>query len=110
MRNSLIVLFLFISFTISGATYYIDPAGNDSNSGSSSAPWKTLAYACSKATAAGDIIHVNAGNYTETNQCVLAVGVSIEGIGVTSHIISRVTFTRNGDLSGAAITCSSASE
>ncbi len=110
MRNSLIVLFLFISFTISGATYYIDPSGNDFNSGSSSSPWKTLAYACSKATASGDIIHVNAGTYTETNQCVLAVGVSIEGNGVTSHIISRVTFTRFGDLSGAAITCSSASE
>src|SRR5664279_4724355 len=66
--------------------------------------------ACSKATASGDIIHVNTGTYTETNQCVLAVGVSIEGNGVTSHIISKVVFTRSGDLSGAAITCSSASE
>ena len=101
MRNSLIVLFLFISFTISGATYYIDPAGNNSNSGSGSAPWKTLAYACSKATAAGDIIHVNAGTYLETTQCVLAVGVSIEGVGATSIIKSH--YVGGSDMNSALI-------
>ena len=110
MKNAIIIIFLFINITLSGATYYISPGGSDSNAGSSSAPWKTLAYACSKATASGDIIHVNAGSYVETNQCFLAVGVSIEGNGVTSHIISEVVFTRSGDLSGAAITLSSASE
>ena len=107
MRLSSVLVLLLLNLTLSGATYYIDPAGNDSNSGSSSSPWKTLAYACSKATSSGDIIHVNAGTYLETNQCVLAVGVSIEGVGVTSWIKSHVTFTRSGDLSGAAITCSS---
>ena len=110
MRLSSVLVLLLLNLTLSGATYYIDPAGNDSNTGSSSSPWKTLAYACSKATASGDIIHVNAGTYTETNQCVLAVGVSIEGVGVTSHIISKVVFTRSGDLTGAAITLSSGSE
>src|ERR1035437_673568 len=90
MRNSIILLLLCYSLSISGATYYIDPSGNDSNNGSSGSPWKTLAYACSKATSSGDVIHVNAGTYTETAQSMLAVGISIEGAGVTSIIQSRV--------------------
>jgi hypothetical protein len=113
MRNALILLFplLAISLTVSGATYYISPRGSDANSGSSSAPWKTLAYACSKATATGDIIHVNAGTYLETIQCVLAVGVSIEGDGVTSYIKSHYASIRGGSgISGAAINLTSASQ
>jgi hypothetical protein len=91
MKNSLIILLLLLLSTTIGATnYYIDPSGSDSNSGSSSSPWKTLSYACSKATTSGDIIHVNAGTYTETVQSALAVGVSIEGVGVTSIIKSHV--------------------
>ena len=90
MRNSFVLLLICFNLTISGATYYIDPSGKNTNNGSSSSPWNTLAYACSKATASGDIIHVNAGIYTETAQSVLAVGVSIEGAGVTSVIKSHV--------------------
>jgi len=75
---------------MTGTTYYLDPSGNDSNNGSNSSPWKTLAYACSKATISGDIIHVNAGTFTETIQSSLAVGVSIEGVGVNSIILSHV--------------------
>src|ERR1035437_2124254 len=88
MRNSIILLLLCYSLSISGATYFIDSSGNDSNNGSSGSPWKTLAYACSKATSSGDVIHVNAGTYTETVQSALAVGVSIEGAGITSIIRS----------------------
>jgi uncharacterized repeat protein (TIGR02059 family) len=87
MKNILIILFLSISVAVGATTYYIGPSGSDSNNGSSSSPWKTLAYACSKVTTSGDIIHVNAGSYTETSQCVLATGVSIEGVGDASHII-----------------------
>ena len=89
MRNLLILLFLCCSLTISGATYYIDPSGSDSNSGSSSSPWKTLAYACSKVNTSGDIIHVNAGTYAENTQCSLAVGVSIVGEGDASLITTN---------------------
>jgi uncharacterized repeat protein (TIGR02059 family) len=90
MKNILITLFLFLSITLGATTYYIDPSGSDSNNGSSSSPWKTLSYACSRATSSGDIIHVNSGTYTETNQSNLAPGVSIEGVGVTSIIKSHV--------------------
>ena len=91
MRNVLILVFLCFSLSMSGTTYYVDPSGNDSNNGSSSSPWKKLAYACSKATSSGDIIHINAGTYTETSQCNLAAGVSIEGVGASSIIKSHYT-------------------
>jgi hypothetical protein len=72
------------------AKYYIDPAGSNGNNGSSGSPWLTLSYACSH-TVSGDIIHVNAGTYTEVTQSVLPVGVSIEGAGATSIIHSHIT-------------------
>ncbi len=90
MKNSLILIFLLISSVVGATTYYIDPAGNNSNNGSSASPWKTLSYACSKVTASGDIIHVNAGTYPETAQSILAAGVSIEGAGNTSIIRSSI--------------------
>ena len=69
------------------ATYYIDPTGNDTTGdGSSGNPWASLYKATSVVTSAGNTIYVNAGTYTETNQSVLAVGVSILGAGATSII------------------------
>jgi uncharacterized repeat protein (TIGR02059 family) len=86
MRYALIMLLLCYCLTISATTYFIAATGSNSNSGSSSSPWKTLAYAGSRVTASGDIIHVNAGTYTETSQCVHAPGVSIEGDGNSTVI------------------------
>jgi hypothetical protein len=45
--------------------YYVDPARVDGAgvNGSIVTPWKTIAYACTRALVAGDIIHVNAGAY-----------------------------------------------
>ena len=93
MRNTFLVLLLYLSLSVSGATYYIDPSGQDAttNNGSKSYPWKTLAYACSKVKTAGDIIHVNSGTYLETVQSTLAAGVSIEGEGVGSSITSNIS-------------------
>jgi uncharacterized repeat protein (TIGR02059 family) len=90
VKNALLLIMLLLSSSVAGTTYYIDLSGKDANNGSSTSPWKSLAYACSKVSTAGDIIHVNAGTYTETAQSVLAVGVSIEGVGVTSVIQSSV--------------------
>lgn len=86
------ILFLLLVFhNAYAATYYISPAGNDlSGNGSISNPWKSLYKATSAVKTTGDIIHVFAGTYTETQQCVLAVGVSIEGEGVTSIIKSTL--------------------
>jgi uncharacterized protein (TIGR02145 family) len=76
------------------ATYHIDPTGVD-NAGRTGAntagqQFATLHYACTRATTAGDIIHVNVGEYTENEQSVLVAGVSIVGDGDTSWIHSNV--------------------
>src|SRR3989339_61745 len=71
--------------------YYVDPSGSDStsNDGSSSKPWKTLAYAVTKVPVGqGCTVHLNAGTYNETQQSVVPVGVNIEGTGVNSTIIN----------------------
>jgi len=79
-------------------TYYIDPAGTDgpSHTGLVGDPWKTLGYACTRVTVAGDFIHVNLGTYIETGISNLAVGVSIEGIGdqslIKSHLAAAGSF------------------
>ena len=70
------------------ATFYISTTGNDTTgNGSLSSPWKTLFKATSTVSSIGDIIHVNAGTYTETQQCNLKVGVNLEGDGMASTII-----------------------
>jgi len=76
-----------------GNVYFIDPGGDDiTGTGSYSNPWLTLQHACSVVTRAGDWIHVNAGNYTETLSCVLAEGVNIQGDGATLSIITSNDF------------------
>ncbi len=85
MKNLLLLLSLNLLFSIASATtWYISPSGNDATgNGTAANPWKTLYKATSTVTTAGDIIHVTTGTYTETLQCVLAPGVSIEGDGRT---------------------------
>jgi uncharacterized repeat protein (TIGR02059 family) len=91
MKNTIVIFLLILCSTANATTFYIDPSGSNSNSGSSSSPWKSLSYACSKVNTAGDIIHVNAGIYTETLPSILAPGVNIEGAGKTSVIRSGIT-------------------
>lgn len=91
MRVLLVLALLCLTLTLNATTYYVDPNGSDSNNGSQGSPWKTLAYAVSRVTAAGDIIHVNSGTFNETGQMFLSTGVSIEGSGTGSVIVSKVT-------------------
>ena len=48
------------------ATYYVSPAGNDGNSGSATAPFKTIQKAAN-AVNAGDTVIVKDGVYTDTD-------------------------------------------
>ena len=89
MRFFFSLIFLALSLSSTATTYYIDPAGSNSNNGTAEFPWKTLSHACLQVTKPGDIIHVNAGMYLESDRCDLATGVSIEGVGDASHIISH---------------------
>ena len=87
----IICLFLFTSIQYVNATkYYISPSGGDLNKGSAASPWKTLSHATSQVNNQGDIIFVTQGTYYENQQSFLKPGVSIEGNGLTSHIISQL--------------------
>ncbi len=61
------LVFLFISLTgflFAQTTYYVSPTGNDVNDGSLTNPWKTIQKAANTA-AAGSIINVRTGTYSE---------------------------------------------
>jgi nicotinamide mononucleotide transporter len=88
---SALVLFLFFQSCFA-TTYYISTKGSDkTGNGSIGTPWQSLYQATTVVTKAGDIIHVNAGTYTEIIRCTLAPGVSIEGEGAASIIQSTLT-------------------
>jgi hypothetical protein len=53
-----------LAHATSGNTYYVATSGNDSNPGSSVAPWKTIQHAANTA-AAGDTVLVHGGVYNE---------------------------------------------
>jgi uncharacterized repeat protein (TIGR02059 family) len=94
MKNALIIILFTLSTAVSATTYYIDPAGID-NAGrnGTSQPWKTLAYASTRVTTSGDIIHVGVGTFHEDYQSIVSPGVSIVGAGVTSIIEADVHAT-----------------
>lgn len=98
VRMLLLNILVLYSITGFSAKYYVDVAGSNSNSGSSSSPWLTLAHACAIVTTPGDIIHLNAGTFNETSRANLAVGVSIEGAGMDATIInSRYVASNSSD-------------
>jgi hypothetical protein len=69
LRNLLFILILTtvtsISFAQAGSTFYVSTSGSDSNSGSASAPWKTIQHAASTVTAGATVI-VESGTYHES--------------------------------------------
>lgn len=81
---------------LAGNTYYISPSGNDAGNGSAATPWKTLFKATTTVQTAGDIIHVNPGTYTETQNSSLAAGVNLEGADSATTFIKS---TKAGDWS-----------
>lgn len=62
MKKLLLILFLLFAHPVFAATYYLDPAGNDSSDGSVGHPWLTFQKA-SNTVAAGDTVCANDGTY-----------------------------------------------
>jgi hypothetical protein len=103
MKTKFTAFILFISLIIQAqTTYYINPARKNSNNGSVSSSWLTLAYACTKARVTGDTIHVNAGTYIETAQSVLSAVVNIKGEGNSSYVKAGSALTQVILLSSSA--------
>jgi hypothetical protein len=89
LLKSLFILAVFLNFpTIaSAADYYISPSGSDSNSGSSTLPWKTIQKAANLVNP-GDTVYLKGGTYYQYTR--------FERGGSSS---SGVTFTtQNGEI------------
>jgi len=86
MKNVFILVFLCFNLTISGATYYVSPSGNDSNPGTIGQPFFTLNKAWSYVSA-GDIIYMRGGtyNYTTTQSLTSKDGTSGNLISISAY-------------------------
>jgi hypothetical protein len=62
MKKVLIVLFLTITLSLSGATFYVATNGKDSNPGTITQPFATWDYALNLVVA-GDIVYIRGGVY-----------------------------------------------
>jgi hypothetical protein len=60
----LALMFAIGSARVQAATYYVATTGNDANSGTSAAPWRTVAKAANTMVA-GDTTYVRGGTYNE---------------------------------------------
>ena len=63
----LIILFFLKTDTVSAATFYLGPSGNDSNPGTEASPWRTIDKANS-AIASGDTVILLDGTYEAYNR------------------------------------------
>lgn len=71
--------FIPLAFLFLGATYYVDPAGSDLNSGSIGSPFATWQKASDTAQTAGDIVCFNNGTYTPGATTTRYTGSGTEG-------------------------------
>ena len=96
-----------ITITLSNPNYYVNPAGNDSNAGTSStAPFKTLNQAISTATDKSSI-YVQAGYYAGTSNTVLTISKNLTIYGDGSAVFSGENSRQSGFTvnTGYAVTC-----
>jgi hypothetical protein len=107
-----IVVLIIFGLSVHAADRYVATAangGSNSNAGTLASPWLTLSYACFHSVSP-DIIHVASGPYTESSQCVLAVGVSIIGDGMaTTTIISHYAASLTDDTDASIVLLSGSS-
>jgi hypothetical protein len=90
----LLILFLLFSLSASGATYYVSPSGNDSNSGTLASPYKTIAKGVS-VLSSGDILYIRDGIYSPSgvygNGCYNAVYIANKN-GTASNLIQILAY------------------
>ena len=94
------------SANLRAATYYVSTGGNDSNNGSSGAPWRTVQKAATT-LGAGDTANIAAGSYTGnvTFNSSGSAGSPITFVGSNVIIVGNVTLNGNY-VSLSSITCS----
>ena len=102
LRLSLPALLLSVCLPLArAADWWVSPGGvDDPGRGTTVAPLRTLAYACTRATA-GDVIRLTAGTFPEVAQSVPASGVTIVGMGRDGASASVVRAPAAWDFSAA---------
>lgn len=99
MRLRAIAVFVsafLIASTVSAATYYVSPTGNDAASGAANAPFRTITRAA-RAVAPGDVVNVRGGVYTDR------VSISSKGT-AAARIVFRSMPGEAAILDGSALT------
>jgi hypothetical protein len=90
-----------------GNVYYVSPTGSDTNPGTASAPFKTLATGISKLNA-GDTLNIYAGVYNEqlkiTKSGTSTAGITIQGLSGKIIIDMKGTSAVGLDVRGSYIT------
>jgi hypothetical protein len=83
----LLVLTGTLMAPVSAADWYVSTTGDNTDDGSSSYPWRTIAYAVGNASVDdGDTIHIAAGTYAEWN-INIATNLTLTGAGAESTIV-----------------------
>ena len=87
---TLFTLFVWVSaaFGQTNTSYYVSTTGNDSNSGTQAAPWRTIQHAADTARA-GSTVNVRGGIYEEL------VSINASGNARTDSLLSKLS-GRNG--------------
>ena len=94
MKAALFLYFSMVSLTVEATTYYVSPSGSDNNDGlSTSNPFKTIAYACSKVPTGNHTIQLATGTYYESQTIYLKTGHQLIGAGSSGSNASIVTNT-----------------
>jgi parallel beta-helix repeat protein len=77
-----------VAVQLAAATYYVSTTGNDSSSGSSGAPFKTIQHAVDQ-TVSGDIIKIRTGTYVQIQTLLIATpNIEVMPDGTASVTIS----------------------
>lgn len=93
-----ICLLLGFSGLLSAGEIFVAPTGDDGNDGKTAqSAFKTLSAACKETLAGPHTIRVAAGEYAETESCVLSPGVSIAGAGKGKTIFRWSKVSENGN-------------
>ncbi len=88
MKSLYFLTLILLCISANATTIYVSTTGNDATgNGTSGNPYATL-HKASTVAVNGDVIHINAGRYTENNQCTIATGVSIEGADSSTTFIT----------------------
>jgi parallel beta-helix repeat protein len=100
LKNIFFALLVFPSALTSGMaidTFYVSPAGNDSNVGSFTQPWKTIQHAASTVSA-GSVVLVRGGTYSE------AVTINVSGSANSGYTQFRNYAGETAILDGSSLT------